>query len=192
VTVTEHELEERKLGTRVTLEEVENTIASEHYFTALDGAHGSGGNGQYQENWEVPKSIEALGLLTFCVLVLKNGFTVTGQSACADPANYKQDIGQRIARQDAINKIWSLLGYELRTKLHQAEKAAALTWLDRAKQERDQLIAKLSKLVAFMKTPAFSYVLPADQKDLRCQAQAMNSYACDLGRRIDRAEKAKS
>lgn len=59
----------------------------------------------------------ALGLLTFCVLVLKNGFTVTGESACASPENFDAEIGRKIARQNAVAKIWPLMGYELRSKL---------------------------------------------------------------------------
>lgn len=65
------------------------------------------------------------GLLTFCILHLKNGFTVTGQSACASPANYNADIVNRLAREDAVNKIRPLLGFELRTRLALIENAGA-------------------------------------------------------------------
>ena len=61
--------------------------------------------------------LPSLGLLTFCVIVLKNGFTVTGESACASPENFDAEIGWKIARQNAVQKIWPLMGYELRTKL---------------------------------------------------------------------------
>lgn len=44
-------------------------------------------------------------LLTFCVLVLRNGFTVTGESACASPDNFDAEVGQKIARQNAVAKI---------------------------------------------------------------------------------------
>ncbi len=64
-----------------------------------------------------------LKLLTFCVLVLRNGFTVTGESACASPANFNAQIGQRAARDAAINKAWQLLGFRLRDKLHAVETA---------------------------------------------------------------------
>lgn len=60
---------------------------------------------------------ESLRLLTFCVLVLRNGFTVTGESACASPENFNAEIGQRIARQNAVAKIWPLMGYELKCRL---------------------------------------------------------------------------
>ena len=61
-----------------------------------------------------------LSLLTFCVLVLRNGFTVTGESACASPENFDAEIGRKVARENAINKIWPLMGYELKTRLHEA------------------------------------------------------------------------
>ena len=62
----------------------------------------------------------SLGLLTFCVLVLRNGFTVTGESACASPENFNAEIGRRIARENAVAKIWPLLGFALRQRLHEA------------------------------------------------------------------------
>ena len=60
---------------------------------------------------------EALKLLTFCVLVLRNGFTVTGESACASPENFDAELGRKIARQNAVAKVWPLLGFRLRDKL---------------------------------------------------------------------------
>ncbi|MGU5718147.1 Gp49 family protein [Aeromonas hydrophila] len=62
----------------------------------------------------------SLGLLTFCVLVLKNGFTVTGESACASPENFDPEVGRKAARQNAVNKIWALEGYLLKQALHEA------------------------------------------------------------------------
>ena len=61
--------------------------------------------------------LPSLKLLTFCVLVLRNGFTVTGESACASPENFDAEIGRKIARENAVQKIWPLMGYELRSKL---------------------------------------------------------------------------
>jgi len=61
----------------------------------------------------------ALGLLTFCVLILRNGFTVTGESACVDPASFDAEIGRKVARQNAIAKMWPLMGYALKTRLSQ-------------------------------------------------------------------------
>ncbi len=56
-------------------------------------------------------------VLTVCVLTLENGFTVTGESACVSPANYNKEIGDRIARDNAKEKIWVLEGYLLKQKL---------------------------------------------------------------------------
>lgn len=106
---------------RVTPADIEENIASEHYFTALYGATQAGGHSKWAGDWEVPRSIEALNLLTFCVLVLKNGFTVTGESACASPENFDADLGRQIARKNAVAKIWPLMGYELKSKLHQRQ-----------------------------------------------------------------------
>lgn len=60
---------------------------------------------------------ESLHLLTFCVLVLRNGFTVTGESACVSPETFDAEIGRKIARQKAVEKIWPLLGFALKQKL---------------------------------------------------------------------------
>lgn len=58
-------------------------------------------------------------VLTVCVLTLRNGFTVTGESACASPENFDQELGRKIARTNARDKIWALEGYLLRERLHQ-------------------------------------------------------------------------
>ena len=58
--------------------------------------------------------------LTVCCLTLANGFTVTGESACASPENFDQMIGENIALKNAKEKAWALEGYVLREKLHQA------------------------------------------------------------------------
>lgn len=55
--------------------------------------------------------------LTICCLTLKNGFTVTGESACASPDNFNAEIGQKIARGNAREKLWPLLGFRLRDQL---------------------------------------------------------------------------
>ena len=102
---------------RVTPADVEANIASEHYFTAADGYRSApcfDPNGQPADCLPPPAPLE---LLTFCVLVLKNGFTVTGESACASPENFDAEVGRKIARQNAVQKIWPLMGYELRSKL---------------------------------------------------------------------------
>ena len=117
----EQEIQDKGLtAPRITPADIEANIASEHYFTAGDGRRGAIENDSYVGR-ETPMrgdtDLIPLTLLTFCVLVLRNGFTVTGESACASPENFNAEIGQKIARQNAVNKIWPLMGYELRTAL---------------------------------------------------------------------------
>lgn len=102
---------------RVTPADIEAEIASEHYFTAADGYRSApcfDPNGQPTDCLPPPAPLE---LLTFCVLVLRNGFTVTGESACASPENFNAGIGRRIARENAVAKVSPLLGFRLRDKL---------------------------------------------------------------------------
>ncbi|WP_020163785.1 Gp49 family protein [Methyloversatilis discipulorum] len=107
-TAIEQEIQAKGLtAPRVTPEDVEANIVSEHYFTAAQAVGYVSG--------EIPPA--PLDMLTFCVLVLRNGFTVTGESACASPENFDAELGRKIARQNAVAKIWPLMGYELRTKL---------------------------------------------------------------------------
>ena len=110
-----------KTAARVTPADIEANIASEHYFTAGDGFAGAlSTSADFVDLPDDERVIAAplqLDLLTFCVLVLRNGFTVTGESACANPENFDADIGRNIARQNAVQKIWPLMGFELRTKL---------------------------------------------------------------------------
>ncbi|AFU45478.1 hypothetical protein C380_08880 [Acidovorax sp. KKS102] len=94
-------------GPRVTPAALQAEIVSAHYFTAYQGA-------VMATSGPVPGE---LGLLTFCVLVLRNGFTVIGHSACASPENYNKEIGERIARENAEREIWPLLGFRLRDEL---------------------------------------------------------------------------
>ena len=56
--------------------------------------------------------------LTVCCMTLRNGFTVTGESACASPENFNVELGRKIARENARNKIWQLEGYLLKQRLY--------------------------------------------------------------------------
>lgn len=138
---------------RVTLDDIEANIASEHYFTAADGVAGAGPviaaefwhctNGHaivdYSEQTHVghltedkgyerrplvyrPEPSGPLALVTFCVLVLRNGTKVVGiNEGPVSSANFNPELGRQFARQKAIDQIWPMLGYELRTKLAQVQ-----------------------------------------------------------------------
>ena len=105
---------------RITLADIEANIMGECYFTAEQGraaAVGRDGSNPERGYFSLPGQANPLRLLTFCVLVLRNGFTVTGESACASPENFDAEVGRKIARTNAVNKVWPLMGYELRSKL---------------------------------------------------------------------------
>jgi len=70
---------------------------------------------------EVQKSTYTIlpdGITTICQITMKNGYTVIGKSACADPAEFNAAEGEKWAWQDALRQVWPLLGYALRERLH--------------------------------------------------------------------------
>lgn len=114
---------------RITPAVIQANIVSCHYFTAAEGLMASieltgTTPGHPAPNHDVSSLIPpALDLLTICVLVLRNGFTVMGKSACASPENFDADIGKRIARANAEQEIWSLMGYALKERMQYAPPA---------------------------------------------------------------------
>lgn len=101
------------IAPRVTPEEVEREISSVWYLNV--------GESIKPDEFQPPVPAQhPLRLLTICVLVLRNGFTVTGQSACASPENFDADIGKKVALADAKQKVWPLLGFLLREELHRS------------------------------------------------------------------------
>ena len=110
----EQEIQEKGLNApRLTPDYIDSIIVDQYYFKASDAQWGADPNttaliGMHKQ----------LETLTFCVLILKNGFTVTGESACASPENFDAEIGKKIAYKNAREKIWQLEGYLLKEKLH--------------------------------------------------------------------------
>lgn len=106
---------------RITPDALQANIAAEWYFTAREGVEGAIDHSTQpnvgSEAMDSTFGKDHLNTLTFCVLVLRNGFTVTGESACASPENFNAQIGRNIARQNAEEKVWPLMGYELKSRL---------------------------------------------------------------------------
>lgn len=96
-----------KTAPRITPEDIDRAIISQYFINA----------GEATAHCSNPDDNIVMGCLTICVLVLRNGFTVTGESACAHPANYDPLIGRSIALKNARDKIWSLEGYLLKQRL---------------------------------------------------------------------------
>ena len=118
-----------KTAARITPRDIEANIVNEHYFTAGEGVIGAFVAGEFGHHggdtvvvrraFASPEVLkQSLNLLTFCVLELRNGFTVTGEAYCADPAKFNAMIGRIEARQNAVQKIWPLLGFALKERLH--------------------------------------------------------------------------
>lgn len=104
-----------KTAERVTPEDIEAVIAGEAFFTGEQGVVGAAVAGERTD--PIPLSLRQL---TICVLVLQNGYTVTGESACVNPENFDAAIGRTVARARAVEKIWSLLGYALKQRQHES------------------------------------------------------------------------
>lgn len=122
---------------KVTEQQLKDLISHKLFFTAHDGVDGAefnrrlleaNGDIQVGSKWAKERTKDVLDRLTFCVLVLKNGFTVTGESACVSPENFIKEVGEEIAYKNAFNKLWQLEGYTLNSKLHeQKERLAKFT-----------------------------------------------------------------
>lgn len=90
---------------RVQLADIENSIAARYDLTADKAICGA-------------PAMDELKLLSICILVMKNGFTVIGKSAPASAANFNAELGRKFAYEDAIRQLWPLMGFALREKLH--------------------------------------------------------------------------
>lgn len=94
---------------RVSLADMEAKIVDAHYFVPSDFLESTD---------EVTEA--SLKVLTICILVMQNGFTVIGKSAPASPENFDPEKGKRFAYEDAIKQLWPLEGYALRERLASA------------------------------------------------------------------------
>ncbi len=121
----EQEIQEKGLNApRINPQQVDSVILSEHYFTAEQGVRSA-----YHDNNDVhigstinAKAAEGLPCITFCVLILNNGFNIVGVNcASVSPENFDAQLGRKLAYEDARKKIWELEGYLLKEKLYQAE-----------------------------------------------------------------------
>ena len=109
----EQEIQDKGLNApRLTPDHIDSKIKAIRYLTGdVDPA--------FSHEDYFAKEDKGTPCLTICILTLENGFTVTGESACASPENFDKLIGQKIAYENARNKIWQLEGYLLKEKLSQ-------------------------------------------------------------------------
>ena len=88
----------KSVAPRITKEYIEQRIARK-YFTVMNGN------------------------VTLCNIVLDNGYSVRGESACVNPANFNQEIGERIAYDNALDKLWPLFGFFMAESQYQINKS---------------------------------------------------------------------
>lgn len=58
---------------------------------------------------------------THCTIKTKSGFSFTGESACVDPNNFDQKIGEKFAYENAFNKMWTPYGFWLHKALAESD-----------------------------------------------------------------------
>lgn len=128
--------------------------------------------------------------LTVCVLTLRNGFTVTGESACASPENFNKEIGERIAYSNAREKIWALAGYALKERLYRKQESENRHWAVKLKVEYLQLSNRIYKLNTFITDNPIYEKMSYDEKQLYVdQLDSMIVYRDTLKKRLDNHEK---
>ncbi len=103
---TEAECAEGRTAPRVSLSDIKTKIISEYYYNAGDLAR----------SFKHPEHA-SLDVLTICLVVLDNGFTIIGKSAPASADNFDEALGQKLAYEDAVRQIWPLMGFALREHL---------------------------------------------------------------------------
>ena len=106
VEVTDQEAQAVAVAPRVKLSDIETAIQKRYDLNGAEACHPG-----------AAQSGDPLNLLSVCVLVMKNGFTIIGKSAPASPENFNADLGKKFAYEDAIRQLWPLMGYALRDKL---------------------------------------------------------------------------
>lgn len=131
---------------------------------------------------EIVKHMAPSGqVLRWAVLTTRSGYAVTGRpSVSVSPENDNAELGEQIARDNARNELWALMGYALKERLA----AIPANFQDRVRAEAAELEERVSKLAAFQHTDTF-HGLPNDEQDrLLAQLAAMQDYSNCLTERI--------
>jgi len=105
----------QKTPHRVSLDSMNAKIVREIFFTGGEAARAF--DALTQRDGPLDRDVLDLDVLTICIVVMQNGFTLIGKSAPADASNFNAELGRKFAREDAIRQLWPLEGYALREKL---------------------------------------------------------------------------
>lgn len=118
------------------------------------------------------------GTLTHCTITVKSGFQFTGESACVDPNNFDEEIGRKIAYENAFEKMWLPYGFALKQKI-------GGDFAYRLQNERDELAERVEKLGAFIQSDNFAQLNEQQRELLQEQHQIMQAYLGVLNQRIE-------
>lgn len=105
---TEAECAAVAVAPRVSLADIEAAISFRYDITGADAVRPDDG---------VVITLEPLRILSICILVMRNGFTIIGKAAPASPENFNRELGIKLAYEDAVRQVWPLMGYSLRDRL---------------------------------------------------------------------------
>lgn len=119
---------------------------------------------------------------THCVITLHNGYTVSGESSCIDPRILNEEMGKKIAYENAFEKLWFLFGYLEKQRWFEETK---LSWLERVRIELADLDSKRSKLDKMLQGGKPAFMSDEQFNLLKEQYEAMATYALVLAKRIE-------
>lgn len=128
------------------------------------------------------------GKLTHCMITLPSGFIVTGESSCVDPAEYNKALGEKYAKDRAVQMLYMFEGYTLASALYeQRERANPFVNLV---YEHSEVLENIDSLKAYAKqckddVSGEAYALMGGQH------MAMEEYASLLSARMDLYKKEK-
>ena len=134
---------------------------------------------------------QTLRSLTICLLVLRNGFTIIGKSAPADPRNFDEQLGRKLAHEDAVRQVWPLMGYELRERLYRQEQPEKFDRMDAEMQNLDvteQPAPPASPVAMF--EPAADMVRHIGTKIVDARPMTRGDYCAVRGWNVPQDEKA--
>lgn len=98
---TEKEAAAGRTAPRVSLDTINKYVAAEYGFTL----------GEILERLEMPHPSTLTNTVSFCVMIMNNGFVVVGKSAPISAANFNRDLGMKFAREDCIRQLWPLMAF---------------------------------------------------------------------------------
>lgn len=115
------------------------------------------------------------GTLTHCTITVKSGFVFTGESACVDPNNFDQELGEKFAYEQALDQMWMPYGFWLHQKMY--DEANYQSKLD----EAQELIDSYSNVLPKAERLSFGDAVAALKEGLRVTRAGWNGKGMWLG-----------